>query len=459
MPARTTPPASPTPPGLARFLAREPQDQAEIVYPWELPSIMRKHIYTGAMGTAYMVLTSGLFLVSLGNSLGIQYWHWAALSTLSSAVLVLQLVSAFIVTKLGARKRLWYVTSVLCRMLRAGAVVALYWLAKPMPQTARLTFLVLLVLGNASGALGTPPWLSWLADIIPEQQHGRFMGRRSAWLALANMAVSVPLALAVDWVPEDAKVAVLMAGFALGFAVGILDLVIHRTIPEPLMPSIPQQGFWRSVRAPLADPAFRPWLVFNAVWTFAMTLGGSLSMVHFVQNLGIRRNMLGGSLVLIMLPLIGTTLTARLMGKLIDRYGVRRMLFVGHLLWATLPGWWLLARPENALLWLGVGAVTGGIGSATALIAAQKLITRLRSSEQVSMYAAVSTCTANLTGALGPLVAGLTLQLLDGRTWSVGPFTLIGFHAVFLMSFVLRMSATVLIRRVHEPSDETRSGQ
>jgi len=182
-------------------------------------------------------------------------------------------------------------------------------------------------------------------------------------------------------------------------------------------------------------------------------------MVYFVQNLNIRRNLLGGSLVLIMLPLVGTTLTARWMGTMVDRFGVRRMLFCGHLLWATLPAWWLLATPANALLWLGVGALAGGIGSATARIASQKLITRLRASEQVSMYAAVSACTGSLAGTFGPMVAGVVLHLSEGLSWSVGPFTLIGFHAIFLASFLLRLSATLLIRRVHEPSAETRAGR
>jgi len=453
------PPAAPKPSLLRRFLVREAQGDAEIVYPWQLPSIMRKHIVTGAMGTAYMVLMSGMFLVTFGSALGLAYWQWALLSTLSSAVLVLQLVSAYVVSRLGTRKQLWYVTSMLSRMLRGGAIVALYWLSGPMPQTARVLFLMLLVLGNSFAALGTPAWLSWLADIIPEPDHGRFMGRRSAWLALAHMGVAVPLALAVDSAPPDAKTTVLIVGFAFGFAVGILDLAIHRTIPEPPMALPPRRGFWHSVRVPLADRAFRPWLVFNAFWTFAMTLGGSLAMVYFVQNLGIRRNLLGGSLVLIMLPLVGTTLTARWMGTMVDRFGVRRMLFCGHLLWATLPAWWLLATPANALLWLGVGALAGGIGSATARIASQKLITRLRASEQVSMYAAVSACTGSLAGTFGPMVAGVVLHLSEGLSWSVGPFTLIGFHAIFLASFLLRLSATLLIRRVHEPSAETRAGR
>ena len=72
---------------------------------------------------------------------------------------------------------------------------------------------------------------------------------------------------------------------------------------------------------------------------------------------------------------------------------------------------------------------------------------------------ALATSVLGLVGALGPMVAGTVLHLLEGHSWSIGPFTLIGFHAIFLASFVFRLAATLLIRRVHEPSAMTRAGQ
>ncbi|MHC4481851.1 MAG: hypothetical protein ACYS1C_12915, partial [Planctomycetota bacterium] len=47
-----------------------------MVYPWELPSIMRKLILTGAMGTVYFALMSGMFLVAFGNGVGLKARHW-----------------------------------------------------------------------------------------------------------------------------------------------------------------------------------------------------------------------------------------------------------------------------------------------------------------------------------------------------------------------------------------------
>jgi len=47
-----------------------------------------------------------------------------------------------------------------------------------------------------------------------------------------------------------------------------------------------ERHYLRHLLAPLRDRGFRPWLTFSFCWTFAMTLGGSLSLVFFTENLG-----------------------------------------------------------------------------------------------------------------------------------------------------------------------------
>jgi len=102
------------------------------------------------------------------------------------------------------------------------------------------------------------------------------------------------------------------------------------------------------------------------------------------------------------------------------------------------------------LFWLGLGAVAG-IGPTAATTASLKLITRQPPAGQVAMYFAVSTCTGALAGGFGPLVAGFVLQALKGFSWHVGGFTIIGFHMVFLASFVLRSCSLIGIRSLPEP--------
>ncbi len=433
---------------LGNIFTREAESEADVVYPWELPSIMRKHIVTGAMGMIHFALLSGIFLTTFGNLLGMQYWQWGLLASLSSFTLVFQLLSAHIVGRTGSRKGLWFAAALFSRILRAGAIVAAYFLFHSSQPLARVAFMGVLILSNCLAAIAAPPWFSWLADLIPEEGHGRFMGRRRAWIALANLCVVVPIGYALDRFGGRSQMCSLLAVFAVGFVLGLTDLFIHRTIPEPPMSKPPRKSLWRGLLVPLEDHRFRPWLVFNGLWTFGMTLGGSLAVLYFVENLGIKRNFFGGSLVLILVPLASAVLTAPWSGALIDRCGVKPVLRVGHTFWALLPLFWMLATPRTALLWLAPAAVIGGVASEAALNAATKLITRLRSPGHVPMYMAASTCVGCLTGGLGSLLAGILLQIFGDATWQVCGVTVVGFHALFLVSFVLRLGATLAIRRI-----------
>ena len=433
-------------------LRRVEAAETRTIYASELPSIMRKHIITGAMGTVYFALLSGMFLVAFGSALGLKQWEWGLLSAGASLMLLFQLASAYVVGRTGNRRHLWFTTALVGRLMRGVAVAVAFFLSDKTPSAARTAFILLLVFSTIFDAVASPPWLSWLADIIPEEQHGHFMGRRWAWASLANVCMVIPLGFMLDHVPQGSTKLVLMLVFALGLAIGVLDLFIHRTIPVPPMELAPKHHFWHAVALPLRDPRFRPWLLFSACWTFGATLGGALAMVYFVENLGISHNLFGGSVVLIMLPLLGTVLTGKYFGTMVDRYGVNKTMRWSYRLCAILPAFWMFATPRSAMWWLGAAALIGGFGSTAAVTAASKLTTRLPEREHVAMYAAVSTCTASLAGAAGPALAAMVLYLLRGWSWTVGGVTVVGFHVLFVSSVVVCGLSLSLIRRIPEPS-------
>ncbi len=437
---------------LLEKLRRIEASDARMIYAWELPSIMRKHIVTGAMGTVYFAIISGMFLVAFGGSIGMEDWQWSLISAGTSLALLFQLASAHVVGRTGNRRHFWFVTSLTGRMVRGAAIATAFYLSCVTPGGARTAFILMLVIASVFDAICSPPWMSWLADIIPEEQHGHFWGRRGAWISLANVCIVVPLGFLVDRTPTGWTQEVLLLVFALALVLGFTDLFIHRTIPVPPMELAPRHHFWQGVAAPFRDPRFRPWLTYNAAWTFSMTLGGAVAVVFFVRNLGISRNLFGGSIVLIMLPLLGTALTGKRIGLMVDRYGVKKTLGWGSRLWAILPAFWLIATPGTALLCLGAAACIGGLGSTMALNASNKLTTRLPDREHVAMYVAVSTCVASLAGASGSALAGLVLYFTRGMTWQVAGVTVVGFHFLFAASFVLRNLCVWLVRRIPEPT-------
>ncbi|TVQ21040.1 MAG: MFS transporter, partial [Spirochaetaceae bacterium] len=354
-----------------------------IIYAWELPSIMRKHIYTGVMGSIHGTLVSGILFVFFGTAVGLTEFQWGLLAGISSWVIAAQPLSALITERTGNRKRIWFLSALTDRSLR-------------------------------------------------------FIG------------IAVSLVLWTRGVPSSA-VFLLVAIFAVGTVVGIVDLFIHGTIPEPRMIRPGPEGALSQFLKPLRDPGFRPWIVFNCAWTFSMTLGGALSTLYMVEHLGMKNNILGGIAVTSGIQLLMATFIGSRAGRLVDRAGVSRALYGGHILWALLPVFWLISTPQIALVTIALASVFGGLGSTTATIAANKLITRFPPPESRAMYIAVSTSLGNLAGGLGPIIAGFVLRAMAGTTVAVGPFEFGAFRFLFLASLVLRLlSALVLIPRIGE---------
>jgi MFS family permease len=425
------------------------------VHAHELPAIMRKHIYTGAMGNVYGSLVTGVFFTFYGQAIGLSVLGWGGLLGVSSFLIAGQILSAFVTQRLGRRKVVWFLCEMTSRLLRLAAVLVSYWLWRHGAGHVGFALMVLVWLSNLFGTMAQPPWLSWLADIIPEQHHGGFWGRRSQLIAVIVLAAVFPAAWFVDWAPEHLRIPAMLGVFCAAAVVGIIDLLIHGTIPEPAMVAPRRHDFLQHLLAPLRDRGFRPWLVFTSLWTFGMTFGGSLNFFHWLTDLGLRNNLMAAVLVMLALPMLGNLVVSRHTGRLVDRLGPKRVLLWGHTGWALLPAFWLFPQAGSwmAFVWLGVAGFWGSLWSTPASIAANKLITRYPPAADRAMYVAVSTCLASIAGGFGPIFEGLMVNAIgQAWTWQVAGFTFVAFHVAYVVSLVLRLlTARLLIPRVNDP--------
>jgi MFS family permease len=415
----------------------------------ELPKVMRRHIVTGAMGSIYGYLLTGLMFVYFGTLVGMKPYHWGLLSGISQWVVTAQPVAARLTQRLGRRKRFWVSSTLTSRMLRYAALLGAYLLWRAGRAEAVPVLIAGAAAANLFGSAAEPPWLSWLADIIPEKEHGAFWGRRAAWIAGATVVVLVAASLVADLAPAPRKPEVVFAIFTFAWILGVVDVVLHGSIPEPPMHASADRDMVRQVAQPLRDRRFRPWLVFICCWTFSMTLGGALSDVYAVENLGIKRNFLGGSLALTGVMLAGSVLTGRWSGRLVDGLGIRRVLLVGHLGWGTLPLFWIAATPGTAIGWLAGSNLVGGTFATAANTAANKLVTRLPPPSARTMYIAVSSTLASAMGGLGSMVAAGLLRACGDAPLSLGGLRIQPFILLFLVSAVLRIgSAALMVPRI-----------
>lgn len=80
------------------------------------------------------------------------------------------------------------------RSLWVGLAIAIFWIGKTHDAPALLIALTLGITLASSllGSLGSAPWLSWMAALVPRTLRGRYFGLRSSAANLTNL-ISVPL--------------------------------------------------------------------------------------------------------------------------------------------------------------------------------------------------------------------------------------------------------------------------
>ena len=414
------------------YFARRP------IRPGELPVVMKRHIATGAMGSAWSNILTGIIYIYFGNAVGMTRLEWGILGGISAWVVIAQPLGAVLGERSRSRKLVWFWFALVDRVLRFLAVIGAYLLWRGGSPGAFVVFMGGICIATLIGNFSPGPWYGWLATIIPQEVQGTFWGRRDSWISLVVIAVILPSAFLIDLIPRESKTEAAALILVAGSVIGFLDIFIHGTIPEPPSLAVEPRGSLSGILAPLRNRRFRPWLLFFACWNFSQNLGGSLCTLYFMENLGFKDNLLGGMFAITVVGLLGTMLAARRVGRMVDRIGVKRTLFLGHIFWCTIPGLWLFATPRTAILWVGLGSLVGGVFSIAANNAAVKLATRFPSPEESGMYMAVSTMVGSFAGGLASIAAGEILHALGDWSFVVRGLAVSAFPLIFIISLVLR---------------------
>jgi MFS family permease len=203
------------------------------VQPGELPSLMKKHIFTGTLGSAWGAVITGIIYVFFGNAIGMTQFQWGILGGLSAWVVVVQPLGAMLGERAGSRKLVWFWTALTDRVLRLVGVAVAFFLWRAGHPGAYLFFMLGICVATLIGNLSPGPWFGWLATIIPREVQGTFWGRRDSWISLVVMAVILPSGLLMDLVPPGGKLEIAAIILAAASVLGLVDIIIHGTIPEP----------------------------------------------------------------------------------------------------------------------------------------------------------------------------------------------------------------------------------
>ncbi|MGQ4649886.1 MFS transporter [Lyngbya aestuarii] len=424
---------------------------------------LRASTLDGVFATIFSNVAGGVLLSNFLVELDATPIQIGMLSSIPMVVNLIQPLGAYISDRTKSRHRycLWIygISRILWLILVLGIGITSWGNTEPR-QLVQWTLSVVLV-SHILGALGSAPWFSWLATLVPRRLRGRYFGIRNSAASLTNLACLPLMGLIVSTWPGGS-----LQGYgavlSLGIVAGLISLMfqyfmvdVNPQIQKSLACNPTQSANnddldpettkylpktqLNSQSSILKNSNFLMFLLYFSLWMFAVNLSAPFFNLYMLDTLAldVRWVTLYSSLN------AGTHLLMMMLwGKVADRIGNRAILISVGILVALTPLLWLGTDTNSISIWLWLPLLhllSGGIWAAIDLCNNNMQIA-IAPLENQSLYFALTAAIAGVSGALGTTAGGFLAQLADYG----------GLPGLFALSSVVRLAALLPLILVRE---------
>lgn len=400
-----------------------------------LRTTLREGAYTGAS-----VSISELYAVPFAKEIGTAPFGIGALSALTGIASPLAQLYGTRLLQRRSRKRITLRFMLLQTLLWIPIVllalaVQKHWLSASAP----LLFILLSTLLIIAANIYFPAWFSWIGDLVPEQERGRYFSKRGRIIGFIGLVIVLGGAFLIDFFKTRGW---LLLGFACLFALAALLRFFAMTeikkIPErqQYVTSRDYFSFFAFLRR---MDNFGRFAVYIAFFNGAVMFASPFFAIYMLQELNF-------SYVTLMLVTLSSTLFYLLFtpaaGRFSDKYGNRRLLHISNVLFILSPLCWILI--QNPLLLIIVPQLVAGIANAAFGMGSTNFI---YDAVQPKHRALCVTYTNLLAGAgtfIGALLGGFVVE-------TAHPSNLSPFFFLFGMAALLRfLAGFIFLPRIHE---------
>lgn len=438
----------------------------------------RVNIIAGCLGMLWFAMSVNMPLMMFMEAIGAGGALIGLLTAVRQCVMTGQIPAAFIAERLGNRKRFWAWTIMAHRalwFLIAG--LAFFW--APGSWWIPVGIVTLVGLSDLLGNASVSAWNSWMADLIPAKNAGRFWGQRQSIVTAASLIGMFVAGAVLDYflIPGTNKTSAF--GFSLVFAIaalcGVSDVFVHLRVREPRPASVEfKAGIFRRILAPLKSHDFRHLTLGIGAWSFGCSMLG-FSIVYLKRFFPVTYSQVAAITIAASL---GSVATSFLFGALIDWLGARVLCAILMILapltavpWFFvnasfitfhLPyfGEWIVPQVMVLIFistFLG-GGICSGIGPCQTRLAAL-----LSNSSGRTMAMAVYWSVVGLISALGSMTGGWLMDFFNAHLpicLLPGGMAFSFFHAIIILFFLLTWGvATPLVLSIRASVDQVAFGE
>jgi MFS family permease len=403
---------------------------------------LRLSIVEGALSNIHISVTTSAFLTGFALLLGAGDFELGLIAALPFVGQLFQFVGAYLEQRLGERRLLVSITAGLGRSL--WALIAVLPFLGGLGGARLLIFLLVLAASQALIGIAVNGWVSWMSDLVPARQRGRYFGVRNTIISITAMGSTWLAGRALDHYRSMSDPAI---GYALIFGAAsvcaLAGAVILSRQPEPPMPRRQRIEHAALFSAPLRHQRFRALILTSTGWALVTGVAAPFFNAYGIQDLKLSF----ATLALFTVVTSAVALVAQpLIGRLQDRYGDRRVL-IGSVVGVILLPWgWILSTPTFlAPLWatsIFSGFFWPGITQGLLNLVMERAPADGRGA-YVAVYGAVTgmgTFIASLLG--GAIAAGFGTAIVQ-----LGPLALNHYAILFVITSLGRAAMALVFTR------------
>lgn len=398
---------------------------------------------------AYLQLTTSPATIEFARGHGGTGLHVGILGAIPTLMLFMQFLAGTLVNHLRYRRWVWMSVSITQRLAFVPLAIGA-WLYPDLPPEYWVWGLIIATAINQSLThFGNPLWMSWMGDYLPHQGLSEFWGNRhlwQQWTAAATLAVSALVIFKSGLSPMTSFSALIVAGAVLG----VCDVLLFLKIAEPPVKQAQNPKLLHVLKAPFRDPVYRTFIQFTCFWHFASMLGAPFISMYMLEHVGLS---LFSVLALWSFSWAGGAVFSRGMGRLAERFGQRPVLVLctafkplNMIALLTCP-----TDPTSAFWYLVPMFMIDAVLNAGINIGSNGFMLKHTPQENRAMFVAAGTALAGTIGGITAIVAGYVLKQFGDWSWTMGSYTVVGFHVLFGCSLAFRFLGVHLARALEEP--------
>ncbi len=421
----------------------------------EAPSLTRGQITRGLRA---FITASGLWgawgqATSLGTavftgfalSLGADESFIALCMSLAYLMAVTQVIFPLLGTRLKNRKR-FIIGAGIGEILLRGAIILIPFLLAPSFYLGAL--LTLIALGLLCGYAASPFFSTWMADTIPAHRRAHFTSRQTIVSTIVGMIAGFLVGQFIDLFPANEKHQAFTYVFIIGTLFGLGGYFSLSRAPFPKTSQTEDSsGELHMLLGPFKDTNFRRAAMFVGLWTFAVTLSGSLFSVFMLKHLQISYTEISIFNALFMAMSIGGY---KLWAGLVDRFGSKAVLQILLVPTTLIPFLWIFNEPGSYFLVPIALALSGLLFAGISVSFTPLLYGLLPEGEQKPFYVAAWSASINLLGALGPLCGSFLTRYLEDVNLNLAGHSIGNLQIIFALSAGVRIIPIFLLRSIHD---------